>query len=250
MNTHDIQTIEAHLGLRRLQGRVMGLKKLESIEIALAELDRQLESTAIPFDMKKCRNTVADARRVVGEAFRAEKMLMKYTVGALTYVQRRAGLRETAWPTPRQVTWFLDPRSLPRTRSICGRMTQKDRPCRRQSLPGTGACAVHADEMDRLESRSYWQECRDLVRESAFEIARHPADRPLGPVEEDGTGMECEYFSWAEEMILAFNLDATDNALYDAYVELRPSALSGDVPLWALRTAVQRLAGKCNTETR
>ncbi len=249
MNTHDIQTIEAHLGLRRLQGRVMGLKKLESIESALAEIDRQLESPAIPFDMKMFRNRVADARRVVREAFRAEKVLMKFPVGALTYVQRRAGLRETAWPTPRQVTWFLDSRSLPRTKHNCGALTVKGVPCRRQRLLGAGACAVHADEMDRLDSKIHWHERAAAIRQSAFEIARHPADRPLGPVVQEGTGMECEYFSWAEEMILAFDLDATDNALYDAYVELRPSAVSGDIPLWAFRTAVQRLAGKCNFET-
>jgi hypothetical protein len=217
-----------------MDGSLADLGLIEHFRKELTQIESRLASAPFPFNLRRSGDLVARARDRLLDVQQAIELLESLPVGALSYVQQRAGLPETEWPTPGQVRWYLSWKSLAERGARCRRVTRRGKPCRAKPLPGSQSCRYHLKPGEYDVSvrfiRGVIRETQDAVRA----LGSRPASQPL----------ECtaETWTWAEEMVCEFALDPGDSALYEAYCELRKFAVEGTIPLWAFRTMVFRWA--------
>lgn len=176
---------------------------------------------------------MARARDRLLDVQQAMELLESLPVGALSYVQQRAGLPGTEWPTPGQVRWYLNWKSLTERGARCRRVTRRGKPCRAVALPASQACRYHQKPGEYDVSVRFIHGAIREIQDAVRALGSRPAAQPL-----ECTGGETGI--WAEEMACEFSLDPGDPALYGAYCELRPFAVEGTIPLWAFRTMVFR----------
>jgi len=216
-----------------MDGSLADLGLIERFRNELTHIESRIASAPFPFNLRRSGDLVARARDRLLDVQQAMELLESLPVGALSYVQQRAGLGETEWPTPGQVRWYLNWKSFAERGARCRRVTRRGKPCRAKALPAIHACRYHLKPGEYDASirfiRGVIRETEDAVRA----LGSRPAANPLRCTADDTA-------TWADEMAREFSLDPSDSALYEAYCDLRPFAVEGTIPLWAFRTMVFR----------
>lgn len=228
-----------------MSGSIADLGLIERYKNQLTDIERRIAEAPFPFDLGASSRLVARAHARLVEVEEAISLLESSPVGALSYVQQRAGLGQTEWPSPRLIRKYLDCTSLIVTKERCRQHSKQGQRCRSKTTPGSKFCYSHRMNPNGGMSVKLFRELCKQLENAISELGPRPASEPL---QSTGDPEDPESMStWAEEMVCEFALDPSDSALYEAYCELRPFAVEGTIPLWALRTIVFRTAADNNT---
>ncbi len=228
-----------------MTGSIADLELIARFKDQLSDLETRIATAPFPFDLGASSNLVARARERLTDVEKLIGLLENSQVGALSYVQWKAGLRETEWPSLRQIDKNLDYTSLVVPKERCRHVTKRGRRCRSITIPGCKVCWSHRTNPNEGVPvklfRHFYQQLVIAISEFGSRLASKPLENTGDPEDPESR------FSWAEEMVCDFALDPNESALYEAYCDLRPFAVEGTIPLWALRTMVFRRATDANT---
>src|SRR5690606_23410156 len=91
-----------------MDGSFADLRLVKRFQEQLTDIESRIACAPFPLGLKASSGLVARACKSLAEVEEAVTDLELLPVGALSYVQRRAGIAETEWPSPRQILRYLE----------------------------------------------------------------------------------------------------------------------------------------------